>query len=124
MQEVLEVVSLWMKVVIVVIFLLEVPAVELVVMLLDVAHLFNCIIDLLLKLKETKLLLPMLLHLLTGGIEVIDLTMKFLIPWFQTNDLPLLDPCLLKEILVSLVGVHEPEYIADYRRLLWWHNVG
>jgi hypothetical protein len=79
---------------------------------------------LLLKLKETKLLLPTLLHLLTDGIEVIDLTIKFLIPWFRTNGLPLLEPCLPNESLVSLVGVHAPKYITGCRRLLRWHNVG
>jgi hypothetical protein len=45
----------------------------------NVAHFFNCFVALLLKLRETKHLLPSLFHLLMDCFKVIDLTIKFLV---------------------------------------------
>jgi hypothetical protein len=48
----------------------------------NIAHLFSCFVNLFLKLRKTKHLLPVLLHLLVDYFEVIDLLIKLLIMWF------------------------------------------
>jgi hypothetical protein len=92
------------KVVMVMTLMILVLVVVLIFMRFDVAYLFSCLIDLLLKLREAKHLLPALLHLLVDCFEVVDLTIKFFILWLWDNDFPLLVSFLPKSF-ASLAGV-------------------
>jgi hypothetical protein len=91
---------------------------------LNVAHLFSCFINPFLKLKNTKHLLPALLQLLVDCFEVIDMSIKLLVLWFPADSLPISIPCFLEESFVPLVSVQGPKDGASCCCLLWWHDVG
>jgi hypothetical protein len=65
-----------------------VQVLKMLCMLRNVAYFFNYIINFLLKFRETKNLLPMLLHLLMNIFEVMDLMFKFPISCFRADGLP------------------------------------
>jgi hypothetical protein len=102
----------------------EGPVAVLALMLFNIVHLFSCFIVPFLELKETKHLLPMLLHLLMDSFKVIDLTIKFLVSRFWVDGLPLLAHCFLEESIISLVRVQGREDNVGYHHLLWRHSVG
>ena len=70
------------KVVMIVTIMILVPVVVHVFVLFDVAHLFSCFVNLFLKLRKTKHLLPALLQLLVDCFEVVDLLIELLVLWF------------------------------------------
>jgi hypothetical protein len=78
------------------------------ILLFNVPHLFYCFVNLSLKFKKTKHLLPVLLQLLVDFFEVVDLLIKLLVLWLWADGLPLLVPCL-SDSFVPLVGVLGPK---------------
>jgi hypothetical protein len=80
-EEVLEVDWFMTKIVLVEALAVLVPVVVLVLRF-NVVHFFNCFVNLFLKLRKTKHLLPALLQLLVDCFEVIDLLIELLVLWF------------------------------------------
>jgi hypothetical protein len=80
-----------MKIVMVMPLIVLIPVV-LLILRFNVAHFFGCFVNLFLKLRKTKHLLPTLIQLLVDGFEVIDFLIKLLVWWLWANGLPLLVP--------------------------------
>ena len=98
------------KIVLVEALVILVPIVVLVLRF-NVAHFFSCFVNLFLKFRKTKNLIPALLLI------------KFLVMWFLADSLPLLVSCLPKESFVPLVGVQGPNDGASCCCLLLRHDV-
>jgi hypothetical protein len=89
----------------------------------NVAHFLICFINLYLKFRKTKHLLPMLLQLLVDCFEVVDLLIELLVLWFWVDSLPLLVSYLPEKSFVPLVGVQGPEEGSGCYCLLRRHGV-
>jgi hypothetical protein len=89
----------------------------------NVTNFFSCFVNLFMKFKKLKHLLPVLLQLLVDCFEVIDLLIKLLVLWLWADSLHFLVSFLPKERFVPLVGVQGPEDRAGCCCLLQRHDV-
>jgi hypothetical protein len=72
------------------------------VILSEMTHFFSGLIDLLLKIDETKHLLPFTLDLLMNSFEVPNLLVQLFLLWCRTSSLPFLNSGFAQSVLIDV----------------------